>query len=323
MTKKVLLISHGALILVIIVLLLRIGIVPAAPARASRDYSNEYKFTNPILDYENPKMSSVSLFSESVESKVHDLKKRYGLDFASVYFRDLDDGQWIGVNEKEALASASLVKLPILISLLKDAETRPGFLEQRVAVTAADAGADLRQNIKPDRPVMPGETYTLGELAERMIVESDNVAAAAIIRATDENREQIYRAVGVKFHDEEDEVMVNVKNYAGFFRVLFNATYLSRENSEKALGILSKVKFTQGIVAGVPAGTPVAHKFGERSVTINGLEGQTQLHDCGIVYYPENPYLLCIMTRGNNFDNQEKFIAEVSRYFYAEVRKSL
>jgi len=27
-----------------------------------------------------------------------------------------------------------------------------------------------------------------------------------------------------------------------------------------------------------------------------------QLHDCGIVYYPETPYLLCVMTKGWNFE---------------------
>ena len=78
--------------------------------------------------------------------------------------------------------------------------------------------------------------------------------------------------------------------------------------SEKALGLLQKSEFHKGLVAGVPSGTIVAHKFGER----DGLTiGEKQLHDCGIIYYPGNPYLLCVMTRGDNFDELAGVVFDV------------
>lgn len=323
MTKKELFISHGTLLAVIIVLALHTGVVAAPKGEALRDTSGQYIFTNPLLDFENTKMAHVSLFSESVEGKVNDLKKKYGIDFASVYFRDLNNGQWIGVNEDEPLASASLVKLPFFLSVFKQGEKDSAVFNKEVKILDSDLTTDLRQNIKPEKEIMPGETYTILQLAEKMIIESDNAAMQALLRVLPGDRSSVYKSVGVKFKEEDDEVMVNVKNYAGFFRVLFNATYLDRENSEMALGILSHVKFTQGIVAGVPQGVAVAHKFGERSTSFNGLEGSRQLHDCGIVYYPENPYILCVMTRGRDLGNQEKFISNVSSYFYNEVRNSL
>lgn len=65
----------------------------------------------------------------------------------------------------------------------------------------------------------------------------------------------------------------------------------------------------------MPASVKVAHKFGERL-----LEDSTrQLHDCGIVYYPENPYLICIMTHGNVYENLEKTIQDISKMVYKEV----
>ena len=67
----------------------------------------------------------------------------------------------------------------------------------------------------------------------------------------------------------------------------------------------------------MPPSIGVVHKFGERSL---GPNGETkQLHDCGIVYYPNHPYLLCIMTRGTSFEPLRKTIAGTSQLFYAEL----
>ena len=85
--------------------------------------------------------------------------------------------------------------------------------------------------------------------------------------------------------------------------------------SNRALGILSESMFKDGIVAGVPKGTIVAHKFGEQK---NG--NVQQLHDCGIVYYKPNPHLLCVMTQGDNIDELKPVIQDVSKKVYEEVK---
>jgi hypothetical protein len=61
---------------------------------------------------------------------------------------------------------------------------------------------------------------------------------------------------------------------------------------------------------------PVAHKFGIRDIA---GEQEKQFHDCGIVYYPKRPYLLCVMTRGNDIQQAIAFIREVSRRVYDQV----
>jgi hypothetical protein len=68
-------------------------------------------------------------------------------------------------------------------------------------------------------------------------------------------------------------------------------------------------------VAGVPSGTVVAHKFGERVLPSKNVK---QLHDCGIVYYPQFPYVLCVMTRGNDFVTLQQAIKGVSDIVYRE-----
>jgi beta-lactamase class A len=152
-----------------------------------------------------------------------------------------------------------------------------------------------------------------------MIIYSDNDAAQLLIENIDPGKlVKIYTDFGIELPDAEPSgTQVDVKTYAGFFRILFNASYLNRDNSEKALKLLSQVEFKDGLVAGVPGNILTAHKFGERI----GDGNQQQLHDCGIVYYPGHPYLLCVMTRGNSALELEKFIQDTSRLVFEEIDK--
>src|SRR6185437_13516132 len=96
-------------------------------------------------------------------------------------------------------------------------------------------------------------------------------------------------------------------------------TYLSPEMSEKALKLLSQTTFTSGIVAGVPKNIPVAHKFGERAYDTDATK---ELHDCGIVYFPNHPYMLCIMTKGTDFGSLATVLKTISQKTYDEVKVS-
>jgi hypothetical protein len=90
--------------------------------------------------------------------------------------------------------------------------------------------------------------------------------------------------------------------------------------SEQALGLLTTTDFTQGLVAGVSATTTVAHKFGEQTDTdTNGQVIDRELHDCGIVYYPNNPYFLCVMTKGQDFSTLAKIISGISNSVFNYV----
>ena len=78
--------------------------------------------------------------------------------------------------------------------------------------------------------------------------------------------------------------------------------------------MLASADFKRGLVAGVPEDIKVAHKFGERETS----EGK-QLHDCGIVYYPNRPYLLCVMTEGADLENLISVVGGVSRLVFDEI----
>jgi beta-lactamase class A len=157
---------------------------------------------------------------------------------------------------------------------------------------------------------------------ERMIIYSDNEAVDLLFATLGATApDSVFRDLQVvSSKDNLNDNVISVKDYSSFFRILYNASYLNKQYSEKALHLLSKVTYKDGLVAGVPNGITVSHKFGERPG-----RGQFafQLHDCGIVYYPNAPYLLCVMTRGNDNKILSSIIAEISTMVYQNTSSQI
>ncbi|MBI5102665.1 MAG: serine hydrolase [Nitrospirae bacterium] len=279
-------------------------------------------FTNPLLDCEmGPYVigdAELAPFKNKLGEIIKEKKKTYGLSDVSVYFRELNNGRVFGIGQDEQFAPASLLKVPAMMTLFKQAESYPLLLTKKVKFTDRQ---DLTQpqHFKPSKAIQPGKSYTLEELAYMAVVYSDNNANGLLFEHLDK---KILRntytdlVVEVPSSDKVPDFM-SVKEYATFFRILYNASYLNRTMSEKALEFLAESDFRSGLVAGVPPDIKVAHKFGER---VRGLNNEIkQLHDCGIVYYPGDPYLLCVMTRGSDFDVLDNVISDISYIIFDEV----
>ena len=284
----------------------------------------KYTYINPLLGCDFKyfiKKTGYAQLKYEIGVYLNSQKSEGKITGTSVYFRDLVNGPWFGINEHDDFIPASLLKLPIMLTYLKMAEDDPPLTFKKLTINRLPKDVE-EQYIKPEKSVSVGETYTVEELLERMIVYSDNHASGFLIDhlySTSEDKDPLIttlRETGTitSFQKPLDEI--SVKSYASLFRLLFNSSYLSFEMSDKALGFLSEAKFDQGIVGGVPKEMKVAHKFGEREI-----DGElNQLHDCGIVYFPKNPYILCVMTRGKDFNDLSKVIQEVSGMVYKEVK---
>lgn len=237
------------------------------------------------------------------------------INFASVYFRDLNNGPWFGINESELFSPSSLIKVPLMMTYYHLAETDSSILNK---IIVNDHLFDPnRQNFQPEVTLKVGESYPVSELIDRMIIYSDDQAYDLLNNnLPNSDITQIYNDLGIDISaalKDPNGNILPVVNYASFFRILFNASYLNKENSEKALKLLSQSKFKDGLVAGVPQNIVVAHKFGERQYLATG---DKQFHDCGIVYKKDNPYLICIMTRGREFTPLIETIKTISKNIY-------
>jgi len=292
----------------------------ALPEKTEK-HEGQYQFINPLLecdlgdDYISTELKN---FKENIEEVIKKLVEEGKAKVIAVYFRDLNNGPVFEINREEFFIPGSILKIPILMGYLKAAEMDPSILDAKIKFE----GLEIRgtQFFKPQEELVPGKYYTIRDLLRRMIIYSDNYSAWLLVKHDSSGfREKVYQDLGLPIPEKtQGTYTLNIKSDAAFFRVLFNASYLSKEMSNSALELLSNSGFTDGIVRGVPPGIPVAHKFGE------SFDGQRkQLHDCGIVYYPSYPYLLCVMTKGDDFNDLSFAISEVSRATYENVDKQM
>lgn len=273
-----------------------------------------YRYINPLLECDGAQDLLTGEFRPSVQKVRHlvDTYKDAGdITSAAVYFRDLNNGPWFGIAEKEPFAASSMLKVAHLMAVYKAAETDAELLKRPIQYTFVYHAEP--QTILAQQRITVGETYTVEELVRRMIVYSDNEALYLLQdKVPESNADHIYADLNLEFTQENE---ISIRGYSTIFRILFNSSYLDYTLSEQALKLLTQTTFEDGLRAGIPISIPVAHKFGERALA----NASKQLHDCGVVYYPDHPYLLCVMTRGNSLEKQASVIAAVSKEIYQQM----
>lgn len=274
--------------------------------------NKNYQYTSPLLACGNPASNNLS----GLKKKVIDTINKQQTSHISVYFRDLNNGPWFGINENENFSPASLVKVPLAIAYYKQLENDPNFFNRKILNTQQDNNPE--QNIKPEQTIAPNQEYSIEELIKYMIVYSDNNAYELLVNnLPSEILVDTYTDLGIdisKAFTNPSGNIISVKNYSSFFRILYNSSYLSQKNSNYLLSLLTQTTYRPGLVAGVNnQQIAIAHKFGERRYLNTG---ELQLHDCGIVYYPQKPYLICIMTRGKDIESLNRAIKDISSTVY-------
>lgn len=281
------------------------------------------KLTNPLLSCDSVReliSNPLGVSKFKIEALVNQKIGSHEADFVSVYFRDLNDGPWFGIKEKEEFVGGSLLKVPLMIAYLKESETNPNVLERKIRYGKVNPQVSLDQFFQPAKEIKVGNEYTVWELIEYMIKYSDNNAADLLGQNIDPRKIlDTFASLGIGVPDFNKPYPTSTRTYGSFFRVLFNTSYLNAELSEKALELLSQVEFSKGVRAGVPSEISVAHKFGIREI---GDSIGKQLHNCGIVYYPKHPYIVCIMTRGKDFNKLAEVIADISGEVYKEIKSA-
>lgn len=283
---------------------------------------DSYKYINKdaacIEDFVIKKVS-YNLFRENLVGYIEDKKKIGSVSEGAVFFRDLRAGPTLGINELETYSPASLLKLPLALTYMNLEEMYPGILKRTILYKGDVPPAE--QVFKPTVTIEENKPYTIEELIAHMLLYSDNEAYSVLFTFLEkipqgfEIYSQTYQDIGVLGHKNPMDENLNVHSYAGIFRMLYNVSYLDASSSEKILSWLVQSEFKEGLMKKLPNEVEVANKFGER-VFDSGIK---QLHDCGIVYYPENPYVLCIMTKGSEWKDLSEVIATISEMVYKEV----
>src|SRR3989338_778006 len=286
-----------------------------------RENSPEYRYINPVLytDNSNVKYPQLNRLSKNLSEYIR--KNEDKAERISVYFRDLNTSMWTGIDEDELYVPSSMFKILPLIEYLKLAENDPDIFNQLLPYKKT-VDSDIHY---PPRQKIENGFYSPKVLLGQSIIYSDNDAHDALMTPIIERElGNFYKNMQLSPLPEKLQNYLSPRDMSRIFRTLYNSTYLTKSYSEQALELLTKTDFTKGIVSGVEAKIAVAHKFGEYTEYPTGLLDipNHQLHDCGIIYYPKKPYLLCVMTMGKNFNNLEEVISNISKIVFSYVNEN-
>jgi beta-lactamase class A len=271
-----------------------------------------YQFIRPLL-YAEPTCESNQLaqYKTDIQSLIEKNKNQGNITTASVYIREFLKAEWISINENEKYSPGSLLKIPELITFYKMNEDNPGVLNQKVLYAkpfvANKHATFLSKQIKL------GETYTIRELLEYMIVYSDNNATLLLNSIINQKAfKRTFTDIGLSEPDfNASQYPITANDFSIFMKELFNASYLNKEDSEACLNLLSKSDFRDGMLSGLPESCATAHKFGE-----GGFDNAPNFSESAIVYCGKRPYLVTIMTKGTDMKKLPKVVGEISKKVY-------
>lgn len=280
-----------------------------------------YKYINPLLavdTYENHKFGQNKTLELRYQGLINQAKSEGKILDAAVYFRDIEPGVWVGIDESSRFSPGRLLKIPIMIAYYKLAESRPDILSETVGVMNVSPKGDGEIYGSPTL-VQDRESYTVDELIHRMVTGYDTNAALALFDFIDKSSlNEVFSDLGISFKEDRDTPdYISLKAYSLFFRVLYNATYLNRQYSETALELLSAPENEdKGLAAGLQRNIPVAHRPGAHVLP----DGKTiEMYDCSINYYPSHPYLLCVLGHGHSLSDLKEFFSQLTQATFTEV----
>ncbi|MBI4708063.1 MAG: serine hydrolase [Candidatus Omnitrophica bacterium] len=251
--------------------------------------------------------------SRALVSKVKHFKGAVGL-----VVEDLDTGQKIAFNQDKLLPSASLVKVPIMLSCFYAAQDKKINLEDTVILRSSVRVAGSK--VLGDKP--SGSVFTLEELLNPMITQSDNTAANMLIdRLGFDLLNAYFNKIGLKNTNISRKMMdfaerrEGTENYttaqemAYLLKRIYYKKFLNKDISERCLELLGQQKINDRIPRKLPRGTFVVHK--------TGLENHI-CHDAGIVFTDKGDFLICVLVRHEDklAQSTKKFISEVTLLTY-------
>jgi len=257
------------------------------------------------------------------------IESQRGKTIAVAYY-DLHTGATLLRNEREVFHAASTMKVPVMLGIF-EAVTR-GELSLDRAVTVKNEFVSIfdgstyalesREDSDSELYGLVGQELPLRELVRRMEVRSSNLATNIVIELIGAPRVmRLMKEIGAN----DIRVLRGVEDdkayHAGMnntttaydlmlvFRTLAEKRAISPRASEEMIEILAAQEHNDGIPAGLPSGTKVAHKTG--SIT-------KIAHDAGLVFRPDgSQYVLVVLTRGfEKNEDADAVIAEISRILW-------
>jgi len=248
---------------------------------------------------------------------IENYKKNKVITSASVYLKAYSTNDWTSINPDEKFKPGSLLKVPELITFLRMNEIKPGILDKVILFDKPFDSAKKPEFVS--KSIQLGQKYTVRELLTYMIAYSDNNATYILNTLIDVDVfKKVFTDLDLPAPDwNASDYPLTASDFSLFMRALFNASYLTIEDSEFATKLLSKSDFKEGILKSLPPSIKAIHKFGEAGDLV-----EKQLHESAVIYLDNSPYLVTIMTKGNDMKKLPEVISQISSLIYQNMNTS-
>lgn len=269
----------------------------------------------------------VSCASATLEQRVDRIIAAHPRQTIAVAYYDFDSGTSLLRKENEVFHAASTMKVPVMLGIFAAITRGELRLDQPVRVKndfvsifdGSHYALEAREDSDAELYTHVGEERTLEELVRRMIDRSSNLATNIIIefigapKVMEQMKEIGATHIQVLRGVEDDKAyhagMNNTTTAYDLmlvFRALGERRGVSPAASDRMIDILLGQEHNDGIPAGLPRVTRVAHKTG----WIPEIS-----HDAGIVFRPDgSKYVLVVLTRGfKNADQAQRTIAKIAK----------
>lgn len=231
-----------------------------------------------------------------LKEKISGQVEIFGQDTA-VVVKDLWTGRKIAINEDRLFPSASMVKIPIMASLIYT--QAQGRIDLAKKLTLRNRDKVLGSGMLKSYP--SGTEISLDELIELMISQSDNTAANMLIDYLGFDYLNVsFKEIGLtstnivrpmmdfKKRREGIENFTSARDLVYLLERIYKGHLINDECSKKCLEILKRQKVKDRIPANLPPNTVVANKTGLE----NGV-----CHDAGIVWTQKGDFIICVLTK--------------------------
>lgn len=267
-------------------------------------------------EIKKPQMTPIKEGNEltSLENDLKNIASMYPSIHPSVYVLDFETGNYADLNADEVFATASIIKLPVLVQLFRSIEKNQLTLDEEMPLTEyyrTEGSGSLQFKAANSK-------YSIDTLARIMITESDNSATnmlmARLGSMTDTNsgiRQWGLKHTSVKtwLPDLGGTNRSTARDMATILYNIDNPEFLSAASREKIFDYMGHVHNNRLIAAGLPDGAQFLHKTGDIG---------KMLGDAGIVYTPNNKkYIIVIFAnRPHNSALGKEFIVKASQIVY-------
>lgn len=233
-------------------------------------------------------------------------------DSIGIYFEYLPSGNSIGINASNEYILVSLLKIPVVMAVYLQVEQGKVNLNDVLTVQQKDLDSQFGTLYQKGS----GTKITVKDAILLTLADSDNTAKNVLGHlVSNDDILDVFDSLDIPEDSDQNTPVVSPKNYSSILRSLYLSSYLDRKYSNLLLDDMTKSHFNDQITQPIPNNIKIAHKIGVREV-VNDIPVYS---DCGIIYLPHRPYILCIMTKASS-DKAKEYMQTISKMIYDYVR---